>query len=123
MEYLEFNKIQTRTKTGSDCSDVRTVPPKMFATDGTKEILSQPTFFWATKRPEESNEDDDPFYLAANNGLTIDSLATCKRRVQVRRCWRRKTQRFNEENGSEFRNWKRQASKSQRQKDNDPDLR
>ena len=36
VEYLEFNERQTKARTGSACSDVRTVPPKMFATDGTE---------------------------------------------------------------------------------------
>ena len=32
-EYLEFNERQTKTRTGSDCRDIRAMPPKMFATD------------------------------------------------------------------------------------------
>jgi len=33
---LEFNERQTKTRTGSDYSDARAVPPKMFVTDGTE---------------------------------------------------------------------------------------
>ena len=36
VEYLKFNERQTKTRTGSDYSNVRAVPPKMFATDETE---------------------------------------------------------------------------------------
>ena len=36
VEYLEYNERQMKTKTGSDYSIIRAVPPKMFATDGTE---------------------------------------------------------------------------------------
>ena len=45
LEYLDLNKRQTETRTGSDQSSVRAVPQKMFATDDLKEILWQFTFF------------------------------------------------------------------------------
>ena len=45
VEYLDLNKRQTKTRTGSDQSNVRAVPPKLFATDDLKEILLQFTFF------------------------------------------------------------------------------
>ena len=35
-EYLEFNKGQTKTRTGSDCHNIKEMPPKMFATDGSE---------------------------------------------------------------------------------------
>ena len=35
-EYLDFNERQTKTRTGSDYSNVRAVPPKMIATDETE---------------------------------------------------------------------------------------
>ena len=75
VEYLEFNERQTKTRTGSDCSDVRTVPSKMFATDRDPVAVYK---CFARKRPEEMNkeEEDAPFYLAVNNGLKTDSLAT-----------------------------------------------
>ena len=34
VEYLEFNERQTKSRAGSDYSNVRDVPTKMFATDG-----------------------------------------------------------------------------------------
>ena len=35
-EYLEFNERQTTTRTGSDCRDIRAMPSKMLATDGSE---------------------------------------------------------------------------------------
>ena len=75
VEYLEFNERQTKTRTGSDYSNVRAVPPKMFATDETERDPVAVYKFFARKRPEEMNQDDAPFYLAVNNGLKADSLA------------------------------------------------
>ena len=69
VEYLEFYERQTKTSTGSDCNDVRTVLPKMFATDGTERDPVAVYKCFARKRPEEMNQDDAPFYLAVNNGL------------------------------------------------------
>ena len=69
VEYLEFNQRQTKTRTGSDCSDVRTVSPKMLATDGTERDPVAVYKFFASKRPERMNQDDATFYLAVNNGL------------------------------------------------------
>ena len=76
VEYLELHERQTKTRTGSDCSYVRTIPPKMFATDGTERDPVAVYKCFARKRPEEMNQDDAPFYLAVNNGLKTDSLAT-----------------------------------------------
>ena len=75
VEYLEFNERQTKTRTGSDYSNVRAVPPKMFATDQTERDPVAVYKFFARKRPEEMNQDNAPFYLAVNNGLKADSLA------------------------------------------------
>ncbi|RMX61576.1 hypothetical protein pdam_00025168 [Pocillopora damicornis] len=64
------------------------------------------------------NQDNTPFYLAINNGLKADSVA--------RKSWFKSgavgINKFND-NGAESRNRKRQASKSQQQKDNDPDAK
>ena len=35
-EFLEFNERQTKTRTGSDCRDVRKIVPKSFATGGSE---------------------------------------------------------------------------------------
>ena len=73
-EYLEFNERQTKTRTGSDCRDIRVMPPKMFATDGSKKDPIVVYKLYAQKRPEKMNEDDSPFYLAVNNNLKAESL-------------------------------------------------
>ena len=70
----EFNGRQTKTRTGSDYSNIRAVPPKMFATDEPARDPVTVYKFFARKRPEEMNRDDAPFYLAVNN-LKGDSLA------------------------------------------------
>jgi len=44
-EYLEFDERQTKTRTGSDCRDIRAMPPKMFATDGSEK---DPIVRWST---------------------------------------------------------------------------
>jgi len=79
---LEFNERQTKTRNGSDYSDVRAVPPKMFAIDGTE---SDPVAF-------TMNQDDAPFDLAENNiskaARERVGLARKKRLVQVRHYWR-----------------------------------
>ena len=62
-EYLEFNERQTKTRTGSDCRDIRTMPPKMFATDGSEEDSIVVYKFYAWKRPGKMLKDDSPFCL------------------------------------------------------------
>ena len=74
-EFLEFNERQTKTRTGSDCRDVRAMPPKMFATDGSEIDPVVVYKLYAQKRPEKMTEDDSPFYLAVSN-LKAESLQT-----------------------------------------------
>ena len=52
VEYLEFNERKTKTRTGSDYSDARAAPPKMFATNYTelKELLLRFTNFSVRKK-------------------------------------------------------------------------
>ena len=70
-EYLEFNERQTKTRT-----DIRAMPPKMFATDGSEKDPIVVYKLYAQKTPEKMNEDDFPFYLAVNNNLKAESLQT-----------------------------------------------
>ena len=95
VEYLEFNERQTKTRTGSDYSNVRAVPPKMFASDETERDPVAVYKFFAGKRPEEMNQDDAPLYLAVNNDLKADSLAR-KSWFKSGSVWRKHIQRFNE---------------------------
>ena len=66
VEYLEFNERQAKNRAGSDYSNVRDVPPKMFATDG--DLVAVYKCF-AMKTLEEMNQDDSLFYLTVNNTL------------------------------------------------------
>ena len=75
-EFLEFNERQTKTRTGSDCRDVRKMAPKMFATDGSERDPVVVYKLYARKRPEKMNDDESPFYLAVNNTLKAESLHT-----------------------------------------------
>jgi len=75
-EFLEFNERQTKTRTGSDCRDVRKIAPKMFATDGSERDPVVVYKLYARKRPEKMNDDESPFYLAVNNTLKKESLQT-----------------------------------------------
>ena len=50
-DYLEFNERQTKTRAGSDYRDVRTVPPKMFATDVSEKVPFAVYKFFSEKRP------------------------------------------------------------------------
>ena len=49
-DYLEFNERQTKTRTGSDYRDARTVPPKMFATDESEKDTFAVYKFFSEKR-------------------------------------------------------------------------
>ena len=60
---MEFNERQTKTRTGSACRDIRAMPPKMFATDGSKKVPIVVYKPYAQKRPEKMNEYDSPFYF------------------------------------------------------------
>ena len=53
VEYLEFNERQTKTRTGSDYSNVRAVPPKIFATDETERDPFAVCKRFARKRPRK----------------------------------------------------------------------
>ena len=62
LEYLEYNERQTKTRTGSQPKDTRTVKPKMFAVRGSER---DPALFYrqyASKRPDDMNNKDSPFY-------------------------------------------------------------
>ena len=65
-------------KSNKDCSAVRTVPSKMFATDETERDPVAVYKFFARKIPQEMNKDDAPFNLAVNNALKTNSFVTKK---------------------------------------------
>ena len=61
--------MEDKQKLEPDQTAVMSVPPKMFATDGTERDPVAVYKFFASKRPERMNQDDATFYLAVNNGL------------------------------------------------------
>ena len=64
LEYLEYNERQTKTRTGSQPKDTRTVKPKMFAVRGSE---GDPVLFYrqyASKRPDDMNNKESPFYCS-----------------------------------------------------------
>jgi len=89
-EYLEFNERQTKTRTCSDCRDIRAMLPKMFATDGSEKDATVVYKLYAQTRPEKMNEEDSPFYLAVNNNLKTESLQT-KEWFTGWSCWHKQT--------------------------------
>ena len=73
---MEFNERYTKTRTGSDCHDIRAMLPKMFATDASEKDPIVVYKLYTQKRPEKMNEDHSPFYLAVNNTLKAESVQT-----------------------------------------------
>jgi hypothetical protein len=66
-EYIELNERQTKTRTGVNIRDVRTVSPKMWALP--EDPVHCPVFLYklyANKRPAGFSAPSDPFYLATN---------------------------------------------------------
>ncbi|CAB3994971.1 Hypothetical predicted protein [Paramuricea clavata] len=54
-EFLGFNERQIKTRTGSDCRDVRKMTPKMFATDGPER---DPVIVYTLYSPEKISENE-----------------------------------------------------------------
>ena len=62
LEYFEDDEQKTKTHTGSQPKDTRTVKPKMFAVRGSER---DPVLFYhqyASKCPDDMNNKDSPFY-------------------------------------------------------------
>ena len=78
-EYLEFNERQTKTRTGDNLRDVRKVNPKMFAVQGSDKCPVAVNKFYASKRPNDMNGDEAPFYLATNTGFSKNEKPWFKR--------------------------------------------
>ena len=66
-EYLEFDERETKTRSGNDPRNVRTIAPKMFAVPNNEKCPVKAYKVYAQKRPVEMKTDDAPFYLAVNN--------------------------------------------------------
>ena len=60
--YPEYNERQTKTRTGSQPKDTRTVKSKMFAVPGSERDTVLFYRQYASKRPDDMNNKDSPFY-------------------------------------------------------------
>ena len=69
-EFLEYTERQTKTRTGAEPKDTRTVKPKLqcsvFSVAGSDRDPVRAFHLYASKRPEQMNSEDSPFYLAVN---------------------------------------------------------
>ena len=65
--FLEYSERQTKTRTGADPKDSRTVKPKMFAVVGSERDPVRAYDIYASKRPDDLKTPDSPFYLAINH--------------------------------------------------------
>lgn len=65
-EYLEFTERQTKTRTGENPRDVRTVKPKIWCNVANPEKCPVQIYkLYAKKRPSGYSEPTHPFYIAA----------------------------------------------------------
>ena len=88
-EYLEFNERQTKTRTGSDCRDIRAMPPKMFATDGSEKDPIVVYKLYAKKRPKKLDEDDSILFSCQQQ--LKGRVPSDERVVQGWSCWHKQT--------------------------------
>ena len=65
-EFLEYTERQTKTRTGAEPKDTRTVKPKMFSVPGSDRDPLRAFHLFAAKRPKQMNSEDSPFHLAVN---------------------------------------------------------
>ena len=66
VQFLEYTERQTKTRTGAEPKDTRAVKPKMFSVPGSDRDPVKAYHLYASKRPEQMNSADSPFYLAVN---------------------------------------------------------
>ena len=66
VQFLEYTERQTKTRTGAKPKDTHTVKPKMFSLPSSDRDPEKAYHLFASKRPEQMNSDDSPFYLAVN---------------------------------------------------------
>ncbi|XP_070560277.1 uncharacterized protein [Ptychodera flava] len=67
LEYLEFNERETKMRWGQAGSSTRPFNPKIFATPNAMNSCPVETYRqFASRRPQEMNTPDSPFYLSIN---------------------------------------------------------
>ena len=67
--FLEYSERQTKTRTGADPKDSRTVKPKMFAVVGSERDPVRGYVLYTCKRPDDLKTPESPFYLAINHTI------------------------------------------------------
>jgi len=71
LEYLQLNERQTKTRSGANIADVRGVIPKMFATNDNDRCPIRIYKSYASQRPADFCNPDDPFYIAPRTGNQV----------------------------------------------------
>ena len=66
VQFLEYTERQTKTRTGGEPKDTRVVKPKMFSVPGSDRDPVKAYHLHASKKPEQMNSADRPFYFAVN---------------------------------------------------------
>ena len=61
VQFLEYTERQTKTRTGAEPKDTRTVKPKMFSVPSSDRDPVKAYHLFASKRPEKMNSDDSHF--------------------------------------------------------------
>ena len=79
--FLEYNERQTKTRTGVDQKDSRTVKSKMFAVVGRERDPVRAYDLSASKRPDDLKTPDSPFYLALNHTTKTVNTKPCRAQV------------------------------------------
>ena len=120
-EYLESMKDKRKLELAQTTAMSELYRRKCLRPTKQKKILSRSKIF--CQEETRGNESRRCSLLSGRKQRFKGGLTRKKKLIQVRCCWRKQTQRFNEDNGSKSRNLKRQASKSQRQEDNDPEAK
>ena len=62
----DITERQTKTRTDAEPKGSRIVKPKMFSVPGSDRDPVRAFRFYASKRPEQTNSEDSPFYLAVS---------------------------------------------------------
>ena len=77
--YLELQERQTKTRTGTNISDIREITPKMYASPEDQERCPVEMYkLYASKRPVDFCQPDHPFYIACRtSSQNIDHENWC----------------------------------------------
>ena len=75
--FLEYSERQTKTRTGADPKDFRTVKPKMFAVIGSERDPVRAYDLYACNRPDDLKTPDSPFYLVINHTTKAVNTKPC----------------------------------------------